>query len=153
VSPAADLLFTGDVSWVGGWGININTGGKAQASTASSSKIASMITSTGEFTVEAWVAPANVAQTGANIVSYSGGDKTRNVTLSQKTTQLPGATRSDKSDTNGGTKPILTDATKVPLQAALTHVVLTYDPVNGQKVYVNGADSGAVDPLKGGSLA
>ncbi len=63
VSPSADLMFTGNVSWVGGWGINIAAGGKAQATTATSAKIASMIQSTGEFSVEAWVAPANVAQT------------------------------------------------------------------------------------------
>jgi hypothetical protein len=155
VSPAADLLFTGDVSWVGGWGININAGGKAQASTASSSKIASMITSTGEFSVEAWVAPANVAQTKAWIVSYSGSDTTRNVTLSQNALQYQGATRSDKTGANGvgNSKATLTDGTKFPAQAALTHVVLTYDPVNGQKIYLNGVDTGAVDPAKGGSLA
>ena len=153
VSPAADLLFTGDVSWVGGWGINVNKGGKAQASTASSSKIASMITSTGEFSYEAWVAPANVAQTDAWIMSYSGSDKTRNATLGQKAMQYQGATRSDKTDPNGGTKPLLTDATKVPVQAALTHLVLTYDPVNGQKLYMNGVDTGAVDAATGGSLA
>ncbi|MGH8238274.1 MAG: LamG domain-containing protein, partial [Steroidobacteraceae bacterium] len=32
VDPAADLTLSGDVTWVGGWGINIRTG-KAQAST------------------------------------------------------------------------------------------------------------------------
>jgi len=32
-------------------------------------------------------------------------------------------------------------------------VVLTYDPVNGQKIYVNGIYSGDADPSKGGSLA
>jgi hypothetical protein len=146
-------MFTGDVSWVGGWGINVNTGGKAQATTATSAKIASMITASGEFSIEAWVAPANVAQTAAEIVSYSGSDKTRNATLSQAALTFSAATRSDKTDANGGTKPTVTDGTKVPVQAALQHVVLTYDPVNGEKIYVNGVDSGAVDPAKGGSLA
>jgi cytochrome c553 len=153
VSPSADLMFTGDVSWVGGWGINVNAGGKAQATTATSAKIASMITATGEYSIETWVAPANVAQTSAWIVSYSGSDKTRNATLGQAAMQFSAATRSDKTDANGGTKPTLTDATKFPVQAALQHVVLTYDPVNGQKIYVNGVDTGAADPAKGGSLA
>ncbi len=153
VSPAADLQFTGDVSWVGGWGININTGGSAKALTSTSSKLAAMIESSGEFSIEAWVAPANVAQTNAWIVSYSGSDKTRNVTLGQKAMQYQGATRSDKTDPNGGTKPILPDATKFPAQAALQHVVLTYDPVNGQKLFINGVDTGATDPAGGGSLA
>ncbi len=83
VSPEADLQFTGDVSWVGGWGINVNTGGKAQASTAASAKIASMVLSTGEYSIEVWAAPANVTQMNANIVSYSGSDTTRNATLGQ----------------------------------------------------------------------
>jgi hypothetical protein len=155
VSPSADLQFTGNVTWVGGWGINIAAGGKAQASTASSGKLASMITSTGEYSVEAWIAPANVTQATADIVSYSGSDTTRNVTLSQQAMQYQGATRSDKTDANGGKKPLLSDMTNFPVQAALTHVVLTYDPVNGQQMYMNGvpATGTAKDTAGGGSLA
>ena len=158
VSPSADLQFNGDVSWVGGWGININstgTGGMAKALTANSAKITSMIQATGEFSIETWAAPANVAQTKAWIVSYSGSDTTRNVTLGQQATQYTGATRSDKTDPNGGVKgpTIMEDATKFPAQAALQHIVLTYDPVNGQKLYINGVDTGAVDSAGGGSLA
>jgi hypothetical protein len=154
VSPAADLLLTGDVTWVGGWGININKGGKAQASTASSTKIASMITGTGEYTIETWVAPANVAQANAWIVSYSGSDTTRNATLGQNAMAYQAATRSDKTTANGDKTPVLTDATKVPVQAALTHLVLTYDPTNGEQIYVNGVLANkAKDPATGGSLA
>jgi hypothetical protein len=154
VSPAADLLLTGDVSWVGGWGININKGGKAQASTASSTKIASMLTATGEYTIETWVAPANVAQTSAWIVSYSGSETTRNATLGQNAMAYQASTRSSKTTANGDKTPQLTDAAKFPLQAALTHVVLTYDPTNGEQIYVNGvlADK-AKDPNTGGTLA
>jgi Concanavalin A-like lectin/glucanases superfamily len=154
VSPSADLSFTGDVSWVGGWGINVNKGGKAQASTAASTKIASMITATGEYTIETWVAPANVAQTNAWIVSYSGSDTTRNATLGQSAMAYQAATRSDKTTPNGDKTPLLTDATAFPVQAALTHVVLTYDPQNGQQIYMNGALANkGKDPNAGGSLA
>ena len=38
-------------------------------------------------------------------------------------------------------------------QAALQHVVLTYDPVNGQQIYVNGQITPDKDPAGGGSLA
>jgi hypothetical protein len=38
-------------------------------------------------------------------------------------------------------------------QAALQHVVLTYDPVNGQQLYVNGELTPDKDPAGGGSLA
>ncbi len=153
VSPSADLMFTGNVSWVGGWGINIAAGGKAQATTATSAKITSMIQSTGEFSIEAWVAPANVAQTAAWIVSYSGSQTTRNTTLGQAAMSWTASTRSDQTTANGNKMLLTTDATKFPVQAALQHVVMTYDPVNGQKVYVNGVDTGAKDTVAGGSLA
>ena len=153
VSPSADLMFTGNVSWVGGWGINIAAGGKAQATTATSAKVASMIQSTGEFSIEAWVAPANVAQTSAWIVSYSGSDTTRNTTLGQAAMSWTASTRSDKTTANGNKTLLTTDAAKFPVQAALQHVVLTYTPTDGQKVYVNGVDTGTKDTAAGGSLA
>ncbi len=156
VDPAADLQLSGNVSWVGGWGITLNTGAttkdKAQASTAASAKIASMVLSTGEYSFEAWAAPANVAQMNANIVSYSGSAKTRNATLGQHMMQYEGYTRSDQTSPNGQ-PPLQTAAANMNAQAALQHIVLTYDAVNGQKLYVNGVYTGDVDPKKGGSLA
>jgi hypothetical protein len=152
VSPSADLMFTGDVSWVGGWGININMGGKAQATTATSAKIASMIQSTGEFSIEAWVAPANVAQTSAWVVSYSGSETTRNTTLGQAGMSWTASTRSDQTTANGNKTLDTTDATKFPVQAALQHVVMTYSP-QGQKIYVNGVDTQVKNNFPGGSLA
>src|SRR5262249_41354758 len=83
----------------------------------------------------------------------SGSDTTRNVTLGQAAMQYQAATRSDKTDANGGKKPLLTNATNFPVQAALTHVVLTYTPQDGQKIYVNGVPTGDKDPGAGGSLA
>src|SRR5437879_1943531 len=152
VTPAADLSLSGNVTWVGGWGIDIGTGGKAQASTSTSSKLAAMIQSSGEYSIEAWVAPANVAQTSAYIVSYSGSNATRDATLGQDAMQYEGRARSSTTDTNG-TPPLITTTTTGAAQAALQHVVLTYDPVNGQKIYVNGVSTGDADPAKGGSLA
>jgi hypothetical protein len=112
-----------------------------------------MITATGEFSIETWVAPANVAQTSAWIVSYSGSDTTRNVTLGQNALQWSAATRSDKTTANGGKTPLFTDMTKFPVQASLQHVVLTYSPATGEKVYVNGVDTGLADTATQGSLA
>jgi len=152
VTPEADLELSGNVSWVGGWGINIGAGGKAQASTSASSKFASMIQGSGEYSIETWVAPANVTQTGAYIVSYSGSNTTRNMTLAQAAMQYQGMTRSSVTDTNG-MPALTTTTTNGAAQAALQHVVLTYDPVNGQKIYVNGVWTGDKDTSGGGSLA
>jgi hypothetical protein len=152
VTPAADLSLSGNVSWVGGWGISVAAGGKAQASTSTSQKLAAMIQSSGEYSLEVWVAPANVAQTNAYIVSYSGSNTTRDATLGQSAMQYEGRARSSTTDTNGA-PPLMTTTASGAAQAALQHVVLTYDPVNGQKIYVNGIYSGDADPSKGGSLA
>jgi hypothetical protein len=152
VTPEADLELSGNVSWVGGWGIQIGAGGKAQASTSASQKFAAMIQGTGEYSIEAWVAPANVTQTAAYVVSYSGSNTTRDATLAQAAMQYQGMTRSSTTDTNG--MPALATTTNGgAAQAALQHVVLTYDPVNGQRIYVNGVWTGDADPSKGGSLA
>src|ERR1700686_3476561 len=152
VTPAADLSLSVNVSWVGGWGISIGAGGKAQASTSTSQKLAAMIQSSGEYSLEMWTAPANVAQTNAYIVSYSGSNTTRDATLGQSAMQYEGRARSSATDTNGA-PPLMTTTASGAAQAALQHVVLTYDPVNGQKIYVNGLYTGDADPAKGGSLA
>lgn len=152
VTPEADLTLSGNVSWVGGWGLAFAMGSSAQASTSASAKLATMIQESGEYSIEAWAAPADVAQTKAWIVSYSGSNTTRNVTLGQAAEQYEGFTRSSVTDTNG-MPALVTTTTNGAAQAALQHVVLTYDPVNGQKIYVNGVFTGDADPSKGGSLA
>ena len=152
IEPAINLNFTGDVTWLGGWGIKVGAGGKAQASTASSARLASTIRGTGEFSIEAWVAPANVVQEDAYIVSYSGGTMARNATLAQREYQYQAMTRSSTTDSNGD-PAMLTNAADEDAQATLQHVVLTYDPVNGRRIYVNGESTGDNDARGGGSLS
>jgi cytochrome c553 len=152
VLPGLDLTLTGNVAWVGGWGISIAPGGKAQGSTESSQKLATLIQSTGEFSIEAWIANGNVTQKNADIISYSGGDTTRNVTLSQQLQQYEAEVRSSKTGDNGD-PPMLTALANNSAQASLQHVVLTYDPVAGRKLYVNGVFTGDVDAQGGGTLA
>jgi len=152
VQPELDLTLSGNVTWVNGWGINIGMGGKAQGTTTASTKLADLIGSTGEFSIEAWVNNNNQAQKQAWIVSYSGGAATRDFTLAQDTVNYEGLVRSSVTDTNG--MPALeTNPNNTEAQAALQHVVLTYDPVNGRKLYVNGVFTGDLDSKGGGSLA
>lgn len=152
VDPATDLAFTGSVTWSGGWGINIASGGRAQADTSSSSKLASRIKSSGEYTIEAWIAPANVAQENAYIVSYAGSKDTSDFALDQHDYQYEAHARSSVTDANGA-PTLLTKDTDRDAQASLQHVVLTYDPVNGRKLYVNGNFTGDVDAKGGGTLS
>jgi hypothetical protein len=160
VEPAADLTLSGDVDFVGGWGINIKaptTGAsKAQASTTSSRKFQQLIGLTGEYTIEAWVVPGNVTQGdtpgGARIVSYSGSNSARNFTMSQTMYNYNFLARNSNTDANGERQLSTADADE-RLQASLQHVVMTFDPINGRRIYVNGEFTGDVDPDKGGTLA
>jgi len=155
VDPAADLTLSGPpgaVTWAGGWGINIAPGGKAQASTSASKKIHDLIEATGEFSIEAWVAPASVAADNSYMVSYSGGDSVRNFTLGQTKQDYDFMLRSSGSDLNGAPQLTTPDAA-LDLQASLQHVVLTYDPVNGRQIYVNGVNTGVIDPQKGDTIS
>ena len=151
VAPAADLTLSGGIGWVSGWGISIGAGGAAQASTSTSQRLAQMIQSSGEYSIEVWATPANVSQTDAYIVTYSGDNTNRNMTLGQHAMQYEARTRSSNTDSNGA-PALLTSATGMFAQASLQHVVLTYDAVNGQQIYVNGKYTGDVDPAKGGTL-
>ena len=152
IDPAADLTISGNVLWAGGWGINVGAGGKAQASTSSSAKLYNMIQATGEFSVEAWVAPALVAVDNSYMVTYSGGDTTRNFTLGQTNQDYDFILRSSNSDLNGMPQLKTPDAALL-LQASLQHVVLTYDPINGRQIYVNGVNANVPDPQKGGTIS
>jgi hypothetical protein len=152
IDPAADLSISGNVTWAGGWGITVGAGGKAQANTAASNKLYTLIQATGEFSIEAWVAPALVAANNSYMVSYSGGDTTRNFTLAQTNQDYDFMLRSSNSDLNGMPQLQTPDSTMV-LQASLQHVVMTYDPINGRQIYVNGVNQNVPDPQKGGTIS
>ncbi len=152
IDPSADLTITGNVTWAGGWGVIVGAGGKAQATTAASSKLYTLIQATGEFSVEAWVAPALVAADKSYMVSYSGGDTTRNFTLGQTNQDYDFMLRSSNSDLNGMMQ-LQTPTAALVLQASLQHVVLTYDSVNGRQIYVNGVNTNTPDTMKGGTIS
>jgi hypothetical protein len=144
VNPGMHLQFSGNVGWVGGWGIDI-VSGRAQATTASSRKLYDLITATGEFSVEAWVVPANVTQEGpARIITYAGSETERNFTLGQIQYNY------DFQQRSGGS--LTTADADEDLQATQQHVVVTYDPVNGRRIYVNGAFTDDADPEPAGSV-
>jgi hypothetical protein len=149
VDPAMNLTLSGNVQWFGGWGLNF-AGGKAQASTASSAKLKTMINATGEYSIEAWVAPGNVVQEDMRIVSYSAGTTRRNFNLGQTMYNYDFFNRDSNSSENGDPQLSTPDADEV-LQATLQHVVATFHPTEGRKIYVNG-ELRAQDNSPGGTL-
>jgi len=152
VNPAMDLSLSGEVDWVGGWGIQIKDG-RAQASTTASKKLHNLMTASGEYTIEAWVVPSNVTQEGpARIISYSGGTTSRNFTLGQTLYNYDFLNRSSGTDINGA--PALSTADNDErLQAALQHVVVTFNPIAGRRIYINGEYTADVEPVGGGTLS
>jgi hypothetical protein len=151
VDPAIDLSLSGDdIDFIGGWGIIVRDG-KAQGSAADSRKLYATITATGEYSIEAWVAPANVTQEDAYIVSYSGSDTVRNFTLGQTLYNYDAFNRSSNADENG-TPALSTADADEDLQATLQHVVVNFDPVNGRSIYVNGVYTDDVDAQAGGDI-
>ena len=164
VDPAIDLNFSGDVAWYGGWGITIGNNatmgpGKAQGSTVASKKLHDILVESGEFSIEAWVVPNNVAQEMARIVSYSAGQSSRNFTLQQTLYNYDFLLRTNAEDANGnplttlnGDPQLSTPNDAEVLQATLQHVVATYNPIDGRRIYVNGALVTQADPVPGGTL-
>jgi len=156
VDPAIDLRLEGDVSWFGGWGITIGNNeaqgpGKARGFTAPSKKVYDILQESGEFSIEAWVVPANVTQEMARIVSYSAGATARNFTLQQTLYDYDFLLRTNETSLNGDPALSTPSADEV-LQATLQHVVATYNPIDGRRVYVNGELVSNTDPIPGGTL-
>ena len=160
ISPPLDLTLSGNVGWVGGWGIDIGPAyeteegamiraGKAQGSTANSRKLHTMLTASGEYAIEAWVVPGNITQEDARIVTYSGSSTARNFTLGQNMQSYEFLHRSTTTDQND---PMLTEANPMLLQATLQHVVVNFTPDGGREIFVNGEPSGDVDPDSAGLL-
>jgi hypothetical protein len=151
VDPANNLTISGDVTWVEGWGLDFSDG-KAQGSTSDSRKIAQLIQATGEYTIEAWVVPANVTQEGpARIISYSAGTDGRNFTLGQTLYNYNHLHRSSTTDGNGEPAHSTSDDDE-DLQATEQHVVATFDPENGRRIYVDGVFTDDLDETEPGNL-
>ena len=129
------LNLTG-TEWVAEGGLR-NIDGKAQASVADSQKLFNLLSGGNQFSVEAWIIPENVTQTGpARIVSYSIDTARRNFTLGQQVDEYDARVQTINSGPNGSNPQLRTEDL---VTTELTHVVMTYDNMSGgRKIYVNG---------------
>ena len=140
VGDPLSLTLTGNTAWVGGYGIDF-MGGRAQAS-ISNSKLHDRIDQgaggSGEYSIEAWVTPANVSQQDRTIIGYDLGNNARNFNLGQTLYNYEFRNRTSTSDANGNPALATPDAAEA-LQATLQHVVVTSSP-GGRQIYVNGVE-------------
>ncbi|MDB6063110.1 MAG: hypothetical protein JWM78_3213 [Verrucomicrobiaceae bacterium] len=160
VSPAITLTLNGvegdagDYHWVGGGGIQFN-GAVAYGNAAASKKLFDKIAPVGAYSIEAWVLPSNTADENREIVAYGDGAANRNFMLGQTMYNYDYYNRSSVTNSSGmvGQKKFATPDNKEVLQAALQHVVATYDSVGGRKIYVDGELASDAYPSDLGTLA
>ncbi len=152
VQPEIPLTVLGEFDWVGGWGVSL-VDGRVQGAVSGSTKLYDRIAIAGEYTIEAWVAPNNVTQEDAWVVGYAGGPESRNSLLTQTLYNYDFYNRSSANAESDGGPATSTEDDDEIAQATLQHVVLTYDPINGRKIFVNGEDTGVVDEQGPGNLS
>jgi hypothetical protein len=157
IGPSMDLTLEG-ATWLSGGGLDFAGGARAIATAADSRKLWERIGSgsgSGQYSVEAWITPANVTQEGpARIVTYSNGTGNRNFMLGQVLYTYRFRNRSLALGINPNGSPELATADgDEDLQATLQHAVITYDQVDGRRIYVNGMFTDDVDEQGPGSLA
>src|SRR4029453_17568536 len=87
----------------------------------------------------------------AAIIGEAGGTSSRNFMRGQTLYQYDFLNRTSETDQNGEPRHS-TDPDDEDLQATLQHVVATYDPTNGRRIYVNGKFTDDVDTVPGGLL-
>jgi hypothetical protein len=160
VGPAIDLELQDEVTWLTNWGVDVDEGmlrGSIDASRKLYQRIADPANGTQQYTIEAWVVPANIVQEGpARIVSYSQNGGARNFTLGQVMYTYNVRNRSIHGDLadegRNGTPALQTSDQDQDAQDRLQHVVVTYDQYLGRRVYVDGVFTGDDDPVGGARL-
>jgi len=150
VAPAIDLTLEDDVTLMSNYGIDVADGraiGTDVASRKLYDRIADGTTGSQQYTLEMWIANANITQDGpARIFTYSRGTGQRNFMLGQVAYQYVVRNRSFSTATNGNGNPELeTYDVDQDAQATLQHVVVTYDQANGRRIYVDGRWTDDVD--------
>ena len=154
-SSPVDLQIRDEVEWMSNWGLFFTNGSAmatAEASRKLYNRIADPTTGTQQYTVEAWVTPANIDQEGpARIVSYSRNTGERNFTLGQVKYNYNHRNRSthqNQQDNGVNGQPALqTDDADRDAQDRLQHVVVTYDQFRGRRIYVDTQFTGDDDPI------
>ena len=97
----------------------------------------------GAVTIEAWVAPRDVQQSGpARVVTLSADPTQRNFTLGQDADKYQVRLRATGTDANG--MPAL-EGPGGSARARLTHVVYTRTRAGQARLYIDGEESGVVD--------
>ncbi len=103
-------------------------------------RLADAFKSSSEITVEAWIKPAAVTDSGlARIVTLSNGPAARNFTLGQSGGSYHFGLRTTTTNLNAGNKALAAG----PVKNGLDHVVCTRDKTGLTRFYLNGQETGS----------
>ena len=157
VAPAIDLTLEDGAELMSNYGVDIPSGraiGTELASRKLYDRIADQFTGTQAYSLEMWIANANITQDGpARIFTYSRSNGSRNFMLGQVAYQYVARNRSYLTATNNNGNPEFeTYDVDQDAQASLQHVVLTYDRLRGRRIFVNGVWTDDIDDTAAGPL-
>ncbi|MDA0739727.1 MAG: Ig-like domain-containing protein, partial [Nitrospirae bacterium] len=145
IGAPLDLTLGGTVNWASDGNGLVFAGGKAQSSGAAT-KVIDALQTTNQSTMEVWVQPANISQSGpARMVSIGGDPSFQNYVLGQQGDEVQVRYLNTGKDRNA--KPRLqTNDNSVATE--LIHIVHTYDGTT-ERVYVNGVENPTTLVLSG----
>jgi hypothetical protein len=124
------------VSWGPGF-LAVNSATLLQTA-GNATKVITACQATNQITLEAWVDPLNLTQTGpATILTVSQASNKRDFTLGQSASRWDGRLRTSSTGQSGSS--LLSPTGSATLN--LTHVVYTRDAAGAVRIYVNGSQS------------
>jgi hypothetical protein len=129
----------GNVAWSANH-LTVNAA-TALSTAGAATKVATRAVATGELTVEAWIKPTNITQTGpAQIITMSIDPYYRNFMLGQEANTYAVRFRADgELDWDNGSPTVFT--TTETATTALTHVVHTHRSDGAEVLYVDGVEN------------
>ncbi len=156
VAPAMDLDVDDSAEWMGAYGLVLDDS-RLRADIDDSRKLYNQIaapgTGTGQYSFEMWINNGNTTQENARIVSYTRSGSDRNFSLHQQEYQFAVRNRSlAVGSEDDGRVELITYDVDQDAQETLQHVVVTYDPFFGRRIYVDGVFTDDDDPLGGERL-
>ncbi len=139
--PTHDLAIAdpGNVTWSANH-LTVNAA-TALSTVGAATKVHDRAEASGELTVEAWVKPADVTQSGpSRIISMSTDTQLRNFMLGQEKDTYAARFRADgQSDWDNGSPTVFTTAGTAT--TALTHVVHTHRSDGAEVLYIDGVQN------------
>ena len=138
VHPPVDLVAgeASSIAWEQNGGLRISTPTLIRSERAAT-KIYAAVTNSQALTLEAWVIPANVTQSGpARMVTISKDTALRNMTLGQRTDTYEFRLRTTQNDENG-TRPSVSFP-PASVTTSLTHVAIARDSNGVVSLYLDG---------------